>query len=97
MIYITSRKTEPNKTREIGRLKLLRSGPDLTLALARLLRQQGLVNVRQDTSVRDRHRPQQLAQLLVVPHRQLYVPRHNSVLLVVPRRIPSKLQHLNQP
>ncbi|KAK9137956.1 hypothetical protein Sjap_008550 [Stephania japonica] len=75
-------------------LELLRRRPNLVLPLPGLLRQQNLVNVRQNPSVGNRHRPQKLAQLLVVPHRELHVPRYDPSLLVVPRRIVDKFKNL---
>ena len=73
--------------------KLLRSR-EIATAFTGLLRQEGLVDVWQDTAIGDGNSSQKLAQFLVVAHRELYVPRNDTVLLVVPRRIPSKLQNL---
>jgi hypothetical protein len=49
---------------------------------------------RHHTALRDHNVPKQLVQLLVVPDRKLQVPRHNALLLVVARRVPSKLEDL---
>ncbi|PKI45675.1 hypothetical protein CRG98_033991 [Punica granatum] len=52
------------------RAVLLQAFPHTTL---RLLGQASLVDVRQDSSVGDGHRAQELAQLFIVPHRNLRV------------------------
>ena len=59
-----------------------------------LFGQQHLMNVGQHPTIRDGDPSEQLAELLVVPHRQLDVPRDDPVLLVVPRRVPSQFQNL---
>ncbi|KAK7852246.1 cyanogenic beta-glucosidase [Quercus suber] len=53
------------------------------------------MNVRQNTTISNGHRPHKPAQLLVVPHSKLNVPWDNPVLLVVPRCIPSQFQNLS--
>lgn len=81
-------------------LKFLGSRTDIALPFADLLGQKRLVDVGQNSAIGDGHRPQKLAQLLVVSHRQLDVPRHYTILLVISRSVPSKLQYLidhNQP
>jgi hypothetical protein len=78
------------------RSELLGGGADVPLVTS-LLRQQILVDVRHHAAGRDRHSAQKLAQLLVVPHRQLNVARHDPVLLVVPSSVPGQLQHLRKP
>lgn len=53
------------------------------------------MNVRQDPSISDSHTPQELTQLLIIPHRKLNMPRNNPVLLVISCGIPGKFQNLN--
>ena len=76
------------------RSELLGGGADVPLVAAGLLGQQRLVDIGHHAAGGDRHGAQQLAQLLVVPHRQLDVTRHDAVLLVVPRRVPGQLKNL---
>lgn len=52
------------------------------------------MNIGQNASIGNRHRPQKLGELLVVSHSELNMPRSDPVLLVVPRRITSQLQNL---
>lgn len=77
-------------------LELLRDAPShaILAALARLLRQQHRVDVRQHSTCGDGHRAQQLAQLLVVTHCQLDVARYYTVLLVVSCGISCQFQYL---
>lgn len=79
---------------QITTLKFLRGGSNFAFPFPDLLRQQILMDVGHNTAVCDRDSSQKLAQLLVVPHSQLNVPRDNSVLLVVSGCISSKLKHL---
>ena len=53
------------------------------------------MDIGQNATICNRDSPQKLAQLLVIPHRELYMPRHDPVLLVVPCSVPSQLQNLN--
>jgi hypothetical protein len=46
--------------------------------------------------VRDGDAGKQLAELLVVADRQQHVPRDDTVLLVVPRRVPRQLEDLKE-
>ena len=78
------------------RSELLGGGADVPLVTS-LLGQQSRVDVGHHAAGRDRHSAQQLAQLLVVSHRQLDVARHDPVLLVVPSSVPGQLQHLRKP
>ncbi|KAL8171267.1 hypothetical protein V2J09_023071 [Rumex salicifolius] len=67
---------------------------DFSLSVACLLRQQGLVDIRKNTSVCNCNATKQLAQLFIIPHSKLYVAGNYPVLLVVSRSIPSKFQNL---
>lgn len=53
------------------------------------------MDIGQNATICNRYSPQELAQLLIISHRKLYMPRHDPVLLVVPCRVPSQLQNLN--
>ena len=75
-------------------LKFLGDGSNFALPLSRLLRKKRLVNVGKYAAVGDGHRAEQLAQLLVVPHGQLNVPRDDPVLLVVSGRISRQFEDL---
>lgn len=55
------------------------------------------MDVGEDAAAGDGDGAEKLRELLVVPHRQLDVPRHYPPLLVVPRRVPRQLQHLHTP
>jgi hypothetical protein len=76
------------------RLELLGGRADVPL-LTSFLGQQGLMDVWHHAASRDRHSAQQLAQLLVVPHRQLDLAHHDTVL-VVTSSVPGQLQHLRR-
>lgn len=75
-------------------LKFLRSRSNFAFPFANLLGKKSLMNIRQNTSVCNGNRSQKLAELLIIPYRKLNVPRNNTVLLVVPRSIPSQFQNL---
>ncbi|MFS7921139.1 hypothetical protein Hanom_Chr03g00233221 [Helianthus anomalus] len=64
------------------------------LRRTRLLRKQKVMNIRHDTTIRDGDVTKQLTQFLIIPHRQLNMPRHNSSLLVIPCRVSRQFQHL---
>lgn len=68
-----------------------RAGGGTSLALA-LLWQEHRVDVWNDTTRRDRDAAEQLVQFLIVAHSQLDVTRHDTVLLVVARRVAGELQ-----
>ena len=59
-----------------------------------LLGEEDGLDVGEDPALGDRHPGQQLVQLLVVPHRQLEVPRDDPRLLVVPRSVAGQLEDL---
>ena len=61
-----------------------------------LLRQQDRVDVRQDTTRRDRDRPQQLGQFLVVSDGQLDVSRYDSGLFVVSGGVPGEFENFRR-
>ncbi len=67
--------------------------PSLACA-SRLLRKQDGMNIRKHTSIRNGNLSKQPAQLLIVPHSQLNMTRHNPRFLVVSGSISSQLQHL---
>jgi hypothetical protein len=52
------------------------------------------MNIRKYTSIRNGNLSKQPAQLLIVPHSQLNMTRHNPRFLVVSGSISSQLQHL---
>jgi peptidyl-tRNA hydrolase len=52
------------------------------------------MNIRKYTSIRNGNLSKQPAQLLIVPHSQLNMTRHNPGFLVVSGSISSQLQHL---
>jgi hypothetical protein len=67
--------------------------PSLACA-SRLLWKQDGMNIRKYTSIRNGNLSKQPAQLLIVPHSQLNMTRHNPRFLVVSGSISSQLQHL---
>ena len=69
---------------------------DVILGLAGLLGEEHGVDSGHQPVVDDGERAQQSTQLLAVARRWLDVPRHDLVLLVVPRRVAGRLQGLNQ-
>lgn len=77
-------------------LKFLRRRPNLFVPSSSFLGQEILMNIGQNTAISNGDTPQKLAQFLIISDSQLYVPRHNSILLVVPRCISRKLQNLNR-
>ncbi|MFS7929210.1 hypothetical protein Hanom_Chr04g00329781 [Helianthus anomalus] len=52
------------------------------------------MNIWHDATIRNRDVTQQLTQLLIIPHRQLNMPRHYSRLLVISCRVSRQFQHL---
>ena len=66
----------------------------LGLSALGLLGQEDGLDVGEDSALGNCHPGQQLVQLLVVPDRQLEVPRDDPGLLVVPRSISSELEDL---
>ncbi|KAK1582055.1 hypothetical protein Q3G72_011460 [Acer saccharum] len=72
--------------------------PCMQVAIPRMLKKDtGQLDDRKslvNASVGNCNGSQKLAQLLIVPHSQLDMSRHNTVLLVVSCCISSKLQHL---
>ena len=61
-----------------------------------LLRQQDRVDVRQDATTRNRDRPQQLGQFLVVSDGQLDVSRYDSGLLVVSGGVTGEFENFSR-
>ena len=51
------------------------------------------MNVRENTTGRDRHRTEKLGEFLVVTNRQLNVSRHDAALLVIPARVTREFEH----
>ena len=60
-----------------------------------LLRQEHGVNVRENTTGRDRDSAEELGKLFVVADRQLDVARHNARLLVVAGRVASEFKNFS--
>ena len=75
-------------------LKLLRCRTKISFPFPNLLRQKGLMNVWQNSSISNSNSSQKLAQFFVVSHSKMYMPWNNTVLLVVSCSITSKLQNL---
>ena len=61
-----------------------------------LLRQQDRVDVRQDATTRNRDRPQQLGQFLVVSDGQLDVSRYDSGLFVISGGVPGEFENFRR-
>ena len=95
MYFTTAENEIYSLIRAYKTLELLRSRSNLVLPLASLLGEKSLMDVWQNTSIGNRDGSQKLAKLFIVPHRKLNVPRNNTVLLVVPRSVPSQFQNLN--
>jgi hypothetical protein len=80
----------------LGRLRLLTLLAFLGGGRGGLLGEEHGVDVGQHPAVRDGDAGQQLPELLVVADRQQHVPRDDPVPLVVPRRVPRKLEDLKK-
>ena len=61
-----------------------------------LLRQQDRVDVRQDATTRNRDRPQQLGQSLVVSDGQLDVSRYDSGFFVISGGVPGEFENFRR-
>ena len=66
---------------------------DLNRLLLGLLRQQDRVDVRENTTGRDRDGAEELGKLFVVADRELDVARHDARLLVVAGRVAGEFKH----
>ena len=66
----------------------------LGLSTLGLLGEEDGLDVGEDPALGDRHPGQQIVQLLVVPQRQLEVPRDDPGLLVVPGSVAGQLKDL---
>lgn len=62
--------------------------------ISTILGQEGTVNAGQDSSIRDCHVAQELAELLIVPHCEFYVPGRDPAPPVISCSVSGELQQL---
>jgi len=84
-----------SSTHSFAKRQLINNTNNYLIRLLGLLRQEHRVDVRENTTSGNRHRAQQLGQLLVVANGQLNVARHDARLLVVAARVTGQFKHFS--